>query len=54
MLQPRQGVIIGWSLKGTFNDEVTDVLTSQMAVGELDDDDNHDEPMLGALQRHIY
>ena len=42
-------MIIKWSLNGQFDDAVTDVLTSQIDVRDLADDDDDDEPTLGTL-----
>ena len=40
---PREGVIIEWPLNGQFHDAVTDFLTSQNDVREMEDNDNDNE-----------
>ena len=39
-LGAREGVIIKWPLNGQLHDVVTDVITSQNDVREMEDNDN--------------
>ena len=42
-------MIIEWPLNGQFHNAVTDVLTSQTDLRQLDVDDDDDVPLLGFI-----
>ena len=46
---PREGEIIDWPLKRLFNDAHDVISTLPTKVREMEDNDNDNEPMLGAL-----